>query len=255
MEQVAFRIGSVAVYWYGILVAAGFLAGLWTATRRGRIYKIPGEVVADLGVWIMLGALVGARLFYVVSYWREDFAGRPIWDLFAIRNGGLVFYGGLAGACLATILFCRIKRIGLWNIADCMAPSIALGHALGRLGCLANGCCYGRPTDLPWAIHFPKDGLAGGAGVHPTQIYEAVLNMALYLGLARLYRHRKFEGQVFAAYLLCYALVRSLVELFRGDYGAHYLAGWITPAHLVSVLIAIAGFWLWKHLASDARKS
>jgi len=98
-----------------------------------------------------------------------------------------------------------------------------------------NGCCYGRPTDLPWAIHFPADHETKGVGVHPTQVYDSLLSLGLYLALAWLYRRKKFDGQVFATYLMAYAALRSFVELFRGDYPVHYLGGWATPAHLVSM--------------------
>ncbi|HXJ75249.1 MAG TPA: prolipoprotein diacylglyceryl transferase family protein, partial [Candidatus Dormibacteraeota bacterium] len=114
---------------------------------------------------------------------------------------------------------------------------------LGRIGCLMNGCCFGRPTDLPWAIRFPADHETHGVPVHPTQLYDALLSLALYLTLAWLYRRKRFDGQIFAAYLVAYALLRSLVEAFRGDYPVRYL-GIATPAHLVSLLILLAGIVL-----------
>jgi phosphatidylglycerol:prolipoprotein diacylglycerol transferase len=110
-----------------------------------------------------------------------------------------------------------------------------------------NGCCYGRDATLPWAIQYPHDHETFPRLLHPTQIYEALLSLGLYLALAWLYRRKKFDGQVFALYLVCYAVARSIVEMFRGDYGAHYLGGLATPAHLVSVVILAAGLILyWK---------
>jgi len=137
-------------------------------------------------------------------------------------------------AALAFIIYVRWKKLSGWKIADILAPSIALGNAIGRIGCLLNGCCYGRVCHLPWAIRFPNQsaawqqhfqaGLVGKGDpslpVHPTEIYDALLNFALYLGLAWLFRRKKFDGQVFATYLIGYAVFRSLVELFRGDYPA-----------------------------------
>jgi phosphatidylglycerol:prolipoprotein diacylglycerol transferase len=118
------------------------------------------------------------------------------------------------------------------------------------------GCCYGRACELPWAIHFPPEHSTGGIGVHPTQIYESLLNFTLYGVLAWLFRRKHFEGQVFAWYLIAYACVRSLVELFRGDYPSYYFGGWVTPAHFVSVLLLFAGlFLLWRfRSAENARK-
>jgi phosphatidylglycerol:prolipoprotein diacylglycerol transferase len=132
----------------------------------------------------------------------------------------------------------------MWKGGDILAPSVALGHAIGRIGCLFNGCCYGRACNLPWAVHFPAGHATYPNGVHPTQIYESVLNFLLYAGLAWLYRKKKFDGQVFASYLVGYACIRSFVEMFRGDYPQYYFGGWVTPAHLVSIAILAAGLVL-----------
>jgi phosphatidylglycerol:prolipoprotein diacylglycerol transferase len=158
-----------------------------------------------------------------------------------IQRGGLVYYGGLVGASLACIIFARVKNIPLWKLADTLTPSVALGSMFGRIGCLMNGCCFGRACEMPWAIRFPADHTTGGLPVHPTEIYDALLNLALYLGLVWLFRRRKFDGQVFTVYLMCYAVARSIVEAFRGDYNDAHLHGGLTPAHLVGVGIFIAG--------------
>jgi len=167
-----------------------------------------------------------------------------------VQRGGLVYYGGLIGAALACLLYARVKHLPLWKLADVLAPSIALGSVFGRTGCLLNGCCYGRACTLPWAIHFPPGHETYPNGVHPTEIYDALLNLVLYLGLAWLFRRKKFDGQVFAAYLMCYAVTRSIVESFRGDYTPVHLHGGLTPAQLVSIGIFAAGAAL---LAIQAR--
>jgi phosphatidylglycerol:prolipoprotein diacylglycerol transferase len=245
MHPIAFQFGSFAIHWYGVMVALGFLAGLWTAGRRGLREGIATERIVDIGPWIIIGTIIGARALYVISYWRDQFAGRSFLEIFAVYHGGLVYYGGLIGATLAGILYVRLKKLPLWKLADVLAPSIALGHAFGRIGCLLNGCCYGRVCHLPWAIHFPQGHETYPNGVHPTEIYESALNLALYAALVWLYRRKKFDGQVFAAYLMSYAVLRSFVELFRGDYPPEqYLLGWITPAHLVSIVILAAGLIL-----------
>jgi phosphatidylglycerol:prolipoprotein diacylglycerol transferase len=244
VHKIAFQLGSFTIYWYGVLVAIGLLAGLWTASRRAPLSGIRSETILDLGPWLILGTIVGARGLYVLSYWRENFAGRSLWQVFNIRGGGIVFYGGLIGASLACILYVRFKKLPLWKIADVIAPSIALGHSFGRIGCLMNGCCFGRACEFPWAIHFPNDHETHGAGVHPTQIYEAVLNLGLYALLAWLYRRKKFDGQIFAVYLIFYAVLRAFVEMFRGDYTTYYLNGNITPAQMLSIPIFVAGVLL-----------
>lgn len=252
VEQVAFRVGGLTIHWYGVLVAAGFLAGLWTASRRAPLAGVKSEIIVDFGPWLMVAAVAGARLLYVVSYWQQDFANQAWYEIFMIQHGGLVFYGGLIGASLATVFYARAKDLPLWRLADVFAPSIVLGHAFGRFGCFANGCCYGSPTQLPWAINYPVGHLAHGASVHPTQMYEALLNLGVYSFLAWKYRRRDFDGQVFALYLLGYGGVRFAVEFFRGDYPVRYLGGWATPAQLVSVAVIAAGIALWHLLAPKA---
>jgi len=254
VHKIAFQFGSFNIYWYGVLVAIGILVGLWTASRRALHDGIQGETIVDLGPWLILGTIIGARGLYVISYWREDFADKPLWQMLNIRGGGLIFYGGLMGASLACILYVRFKKLPLWKIADILAPSIALGHVFGRIGCLMNGCCYGRVCDLPWAIHFPKDHETHGLGVHPTEIYEALLDSCLYLFLVRVFRRKKFDGQIFALYLLCYAVLRAFVEMFRGDYTTYYLNGHATPAQVLSIFIFAAGALLWWVLSGAKPK-
>ena len=140
MHDVAFSIGGFKVYWYGILLALGFYVAIPTAMARGARAGLAAEAIADLSFWIFLGAIFGARALYVASYWREDFADKPLWNILAIRGGGLVFYGGLLGSSTACIIYTWKKKLPLWKLADVFAPSIALGHAFGRLGCLMTGC-------------------------------------------------------------------------------------------------------------------
>jgi phosphatidylglycerol:prolipoprotein diacylglycerol transferase len=247
LHPVAVELGSFSVRWYGVLAALAFLIGLWLASRRGLRAGILPERIADLGTWLIIGTIIGARAWYVASYWREEFAGKPVWEIFALRHGGLVFYGGFVGAALACILFVRIKRLPLWRYADVLAPSIALGFALGRIGCLLNGCCYGKACDLPWAIRFPSDHFTQGQPVHPTEIYDSLWSFGLYLALAWLYRRRKFDGQVFAVFLIGYAVCRSVVEVFRGDYPPEHFYGVLTPAQVMSLGVVAAGLLLlWR---------
>ena len=241
MHPIAFDLGSFPLHWYGVMLALGFYAGFWTAGRRCRRDGLSPEKLMELGPWLIVGGLLGARTLYVTTYWRESFADQPFSEIFMIQHGGLVYYGGLIGATLGGILYTLLKKLPAWKIADALAPSIALGYVFGRIGCLLNGCCYGRACALPWAIHFPEGHETYPRGVHPTQIYDSLLNLVLYAALAWLYRRKKFDGQIFALYLMCYAVTRSVVETFRGDYNPAHQHGGLTPAHLVSMGIFAAG--------------
>ena len=269
MDPIALKIGGFAIYWYGILVAGGFLAGLWTASRRASRNGIDGKVVSDLGVWIIIAALLGSRVLYVITEWGQ-FSGEPFSEWINFRSGGLVFYGGFIGAALAVILYTVIRGSQpLWKIADAFAPSIPLGHALGRLGCLMYGCCFGVTCDLPWAVQFPFGSPAHGAhnaagllpsdaahslSVHPSQVYSALLNFALYGGLAWLYRRKRFDGQIFGIYLMVYSVNRFIVEFFRGDYQTEQMwLGWIKPGQQLSLFLFPVGVGLTVHLWRRSR--
>jgi phosphatidylglycerol:prolipoprotein diacylglycerol transferase len=244
VHPIAFQLGTFTITWYGIMVACGFLAGLWTAGRRAVLQGVSPDKVYDLGLSLMVGSILGARTLYVITFWNQEFAD-DFSKVFKIWEGGLVYYGGLIGASLAVIIYNRVKKLPLWKMADVLTPSVALGYAFGRIGCLMNGCCYGRACSLPWAITFPqstKGGAPPGVPVHPTQIYESLLSLCLYGFLAWLYRRKKFDGQIFATYLVCYAFLRSFVELFRGDYPNYQrFLGVVTPAQMVSIGILLAG--------------
>ena len=257
MHPIAYKFGSVAIHWYGVMVALGFLVALWAASRRGVLDGFTPDQILDLGPWLIVGGIVGGRTLYVATFWREQFADKPFWEVFMIQHGGLVFYGGFIGASLAGVLYGRLKKLQIWKLFDAIAPSIALGYAFGRIGCLLNGCCYGRACTLPWAIRFPPPVECAGIPVHPTQIYESLLGLCLYGGLAWLYRRKKFNGQIIATYLICYPLLRSFVELFRGDYppNQHFLGGWATPAQLVSIGILVGGICLFFLLPRTASAS
>ncbi len=262
------------------MMALAFLAGLWTATRRARIANVSGETIADVTLWLLVGSIVGARFVYVTTYWQQEFASQPFSEIFMLQHGGLVYYGGLIGATVAGFVYLMWKKLPVWKIADILAPSIALGSVFGRIGCLLNGCCYGRACDLPWAIHFPISHETHGAALHPTEVYDALLNLILYLALAWLFRRRwktrievgglKMEkgssaslpssksrdGQILALYFIGYAICRSTAELFRGDYPADHIHAGLTSAQVVSIGIFTAGviLWIWRSRQVGAKR-
>jgi phosphatidylglycerol---prolipoprotein diacylglyceryl transferase len=249
VHPIALQFGSLTIRWYGVMMALAFLAGLWTATLRARRVGVKGEVISDVTLWLLGGSIIGARFVYVTTYWKQEFANAPFSEVFMVQHGGLVYYGGLIGATITGLGYLFWKKLPVWQIADILAPSIALGSVFGRIGCLLNGCCYGYHCDLPWAIHFPADHNTAGAPVHPTELYDAGLNLILYGLLAWWFRRRKFDGQIFAAYLMIYAVFRSIAEHFRGDYPTDHIHNGITSAQLLSIPMFVAGLVLMVFLA------
>ena len=250
VHPILFQMGSFALHSYGVMMAAAFLMGLWTAMSRARLAGLPPERIADATLWLIVGAVLGARVVYVTTYWNQEFADQPFTEVFMIQHGGLVYYGGLIGATLAGVLALWRLKLPLWKTADVFAPSIALGSVFGRVGCLLNGCCYGRVCQMPWAITFTNpqahqySGTPLGIPLHPTEVYDALLNLLLYGLLAWMFRHKKFDGQIFSTYLILYSIFRSVVEYFRGDYPDDHIHAGLTSAQLVSIPIFISGLTL-----------
>jgi phosphatidylglycerol:prolipoprotein diacylglycerol transferase len=216
------ELGPVTVYSYGVLLAAAYLLALYMAVRRARARGIDGDRVLDLGIYVIVSALVGAKLLLLIVDF-DVFRRNPaeLWTL--LRSGG-VFYGGLVVATVVGIWYARKHRLPMWQTADVVAPGIALGHVVGRMGCVLAGCCYGKPTSLPWGITFDNTFAATNVGtplhvaLHPTQLYDAGMNLViLLLLLATERRGRAFPGRTFWAYILLYAISRFAVEFFRGD--------------------------------------
>jgi phosphatidylglycerol:prolipoprotein diacylglycerol transferase len=259
---------------YGLLIASAFLVGIWLAQREARRRGQEPERIADLSFWILVAALVGSRVYFILVNWGDYFGagafvatplGR-IPRLLAVWEGGLVFYGGFIGAALTALWYMRRHRMPFLAHADTLIPSVAFGHFLGRLGCFSAGCCWGEVAHghLPWAARFPPASLAfqtfaarphpeaflapdrlGTLPLHPVQLYEAFGELAIFLVLVLLVRPRKrFHGQVLAVWLLLYAVLRTVVELFRGDVERGVVAG-LGVGQWTSLAILAAGAAVW----------
>lgn len=244
MHPILFPLGPIDIHTYGVLVAIGFIVGLWIAARRAPQEGIKPEQISDLGVWFILAGMGGGKLFHVLFFWNDFITGWRQEGLRSLREG-FVFYGGFIAACVATIVYTRLKRLPLWKVGDVCAPSVALGHAFGRLGCFFNGCCYGKACALPWGVRFPAGHITHNWPVHPTQIYEALGNIAIFAGLSAFYRHKRFDGQVWWLYVLSYGVLRFAVEFFRGDYETYYF-GVFTLGHVIASVMILAAIVGWK---------
>ena len=249
MHPILLELGPITIYSYGVLLAAAYLLGLWMAARRARQAGLDANKVLDLGIWVIIAALIGAKaLLFIVDF--DQFTSS--WQEFTtlLRSGG-VFYGGLLAATVVCIYLLRKHRLPLWQSADLFAPGIALGYTVGRLGCLLAGCCYGRPTDVPWAITFTDPianvnvGTPLNVPLHPTQIYESiagVLILVLVLVLER--RGRSFPGRTFWTFVLLYSVSRFAIEFFRGD--DRGMVGDLSTSQFISIVLfplSIAMLW------------
>lgn len=252
MHPLLFEVGRFPVYTYGVLLATAYLTGLWLAVHRARQRGLNGDRVMDLGIWIIASALIGAKLLLLAvdfKYYSQNPA-----ELLAVFRSGGVFYGGLIAAVAVAFWYMRRARLPLWATTDAFAPGIALGHVIGRLGCVMAGCCYGRPTDAGWAITFTSTlaaenvGTPLGVPLHPTQLYEAgaeLIILALLLATER--KGRAYPGRTFWLYMLMYAISRFIIEFYRGDERGS--VGILSTSQFISVLLAPLAIAMLVYLA------
>lgn len=218
MHPIFFRLDDLTIYTYGFLMAISFVVGILLARyEAGRLGEDQDEII-NLSFYILIAAIAGSRLFYVATN-PEAFLQYPL-EILKIWKGGLVFYGGFITALIVGLIYLKKKGMPIWKTADIIAPSLALGYCIARLGCFAAGCCYGKPSDLLWAVTFTHpDTLAPiGISLHPTQLYSSITSLAIF-GFLYLLRYRKrFDGQLFWIYVLLYGVSRLFIEIFRGDF-------------------------------------
>src|SRR5215211_1249949 len=266
-----FRIGNFPINTYGLLLAAAFLAALLIAAKLASRDGLPRERVYDLGLWMLLAAIIGSKVLMLFTEpgYRENPA--RLFSLDFLRSGG-VFYGGFIGAAAVGYFLIRRYKLPWWKTADAFAPGIALGNAIGRQGCFAAGCCWGKPTLLPWGVHFTEaghdvtgvptnvsqlddpaqqaywaeklGGLFQPVHLHPTQLYESFGALLIFLFLLWLHRRKVFSGQVILFYGALYAVMRFTIEIFRDDprgdiAGLTTLTG-LSTSQMLSLIVGVA---------------
>jgi phosphatidylglycerol:prolipoprotein diacylglycerol transferase len=236
-----FELGPITVYTYGVLLAAAYLFGLKLAMVRANARGLDANRVLDLGIYIIISALIGAKLLLLITDFRT-FTANPRELLTLARSGG-VFYGGLILAVTVALVYIRKVGLPLWTTTDVFAPGIALGHVVGRFGCLFAGCCFGKPTTLPWGITFTDPFAAANVGtplgvpLHPTQLYEAGAELIILVLLLQTERKgRPFAGRTFWLYMLLYAISRFVIEFFRGD--ERGAVGMFSTSQFISIVLA-----------------
>ena len=256
------ELGPITVYTYGVLLAAAYLLGLKLAMVRAERRGLDAARILDLGIYIIISALIGAKLLLLITDFKA-FTANPRELLTLARSGG-VFYGGLILAVTVALLYIRKVGLPLWTTTDVFAPGIALGHVIGRFGCLFAGCCYGKPTKLPWGITFGDPFAAANVGtplgvpLHPTQLYEAgaeLLILGVLLWTEK--KGRSFAGRTFWLYMLLYAISRFIIEFFRGD--ERGTVGMFSTSQFISIVLAplaiVMLVWLARAVTPDPKRA
>lgn len=257
MFPILFHIGSFVVHTYGVVLMLAFLVALGRAYRVAQRQNDPAlrpDDVLDAGIWMIVCGVFGARLMFVVIGWNQyrhspDFPG----NLFKVWEGGLSFHGGLFGGIAAAVVYCLIKRISILKIADLFAPSVMVAYAIGRIGCLLNGCCYGGPTEMPWGIRFQNENAPLGVLTppsHPTELYASLLSFVFFAGLVWLERHRTYFGQIACWYLIGASVERFLMEIWRAGTTSDVVALGLTDVQwlcLAMATVALTGMAILRH--------
>lgn len=251
MHPILFKIGSFELASYGLMTALGYGAASWYLARHLKRVKMDADTLWNILFIAFVGALVGAKLLYIIVSWPQlgvTTAEKIRYILHNFRYG-FVFFGGLIVSVSAVIIYLRRKQLPLAKTADFIITAVPLGHALGRIGCFLAGCCHGKPTTMPWGVVFndPHTLVAPelvGVPVHPTQLYESLGNFILFFLLHKLYQKPHKDGSVVLAYVACYSLMRFIIEFFRGDYRGGFILG-LSPSQLISLsaaVLAAAGY-------------
>jgi phosphatidylglycerol:prolipoprotein diacylglycerol transferase len=244
VHPVLINLGIYQIPTYGVLLYSGVILAIYLASRRARLVGLSGAHVMDLGAWVVLWGLLGAKILLAITdpSYLTSLAG--LWGL--LRAGG-VFYGGLVAALVAAVVLLRRYHLPFFQAADVLAPSVALGHFFGRLGCFSAGCCYGRSCSASLGVVFTNplanevSGTPLGVPLYPTQVYEAAFNLANYAFLAWLFRRRLAPGSVLGAYLVGYGVARFIIEFFRGDPDRGFVFGGLlsTSQAIATVMVPV----------------
>lgn len=244
MYPILFKIGNFELRAYGLMIALAFITATLLGAKEAKRRGFDPNLIFDFLFYAMIFGILGARIYYVIFADLNWFLKNPF-EIIAIWKGGISLHGGLIGGILTAIWFCKKKKILFWQFADLMAPSMIIGQAVGRLACTFNGCSYGRPTDVPWAIMFTNpDAMAPlNIPLHPTQFYELFTDLLIFLFIWILRKRTVVDGQLFLIYGMLYAIARFIIEYFRGD--SLLIAGLLPVPQAISIIIFITSFILY----------
>ncbi|MFH1825955.1 MAG: prolipoprotein diacylglyceryl transferase [bacterium] len=242
MQPILISFGPLVIHSYGLMIAIAFLVGIIMAIHYAKKVGWPADLILDLAIWSIIGAIVGARLMYVVGQWSY-YRGNLL-DIFMVQKGGLAFLGGFLISLLLVTILGRRKKISLLRLFDVCAPSVSIGYAIARVGCFLNGCCFGKPTDFIFGLKFPFGSVAYShfphEAVHPTQLYALVFMLFVFLFIIYLWRRRKYDGQIFYTWLVLYGTYRFLVEFLRYCPPNLYVLG-LNPGQWIALGLFVVG--------------
>ncbi|GLI58066.1 hypothetical protein PM10SUCC1_35800 [Propionigenium maris DSM 9537] len=240
--KILFTVWGVRIPFFGFMIALGVMAAMWVLSFDAKRKGIDSEKATDMGAWAVIGGILGARLGYILFYSLDFYLQNPV-EILKMHEGGMSIHGGIAGGMAASLLFLKgNKDLKLMEMADLAAPPLILAQAIGRIGCDVYGSVMSNPK--LWGI------AVEGRSLHPAQLYEFTLDYLLFFYLWRKRRNKRYEGQLFGIYLIGFALIRSIVELFRGN---PRVLGIISVSHLLSLSLILAGL-LWIRVASKRER-
>jgi phosphatidylglycerol:prolipoprotein diacylglycerol transferase len=241
MHPLLFKIGSIPVHSYGFLIAIGFLVAVFVIRKLSLRSHLDPERVLDFTFWLLLVGFIGARVLYILT--RLDYFESDPAAIFRVWEGGLVFFGGPLACIPFAVWYIKKHGMPLWKTMDVLIPGLVINHAFGRFGCLAAGCCYGKPTGGSWGIKLYSDLVdqdMRGIPLHPTQLYEASALLILFAGLMILFRRKAFDGQIVLTYFIAYPIIRSIIEIFRGDsIRGFVIDDVLSTSQFISILVVI----------------
>ncbi|QPJ63050.1 MAG: prolipoprotein diacylglyceryl transferase [Candidatus Nitronauta litoralis] len=248
MHPILAEFGFLTVHTYGLMVASGFLIGIMLAAQQGKREGLDPQVILDLCFFILVSAILGARFLYVVIEY-EQYLEHPL-KAFMFWQGGLVYYGGLIAAVATGWYFIRKKNLPTWQVADLIAPSLAIGQGVGRWGCLFAGCCYGAPTDLPWGITFTNENSLAPQNIalHPTQIYLSLNGLLIFGILIWMRKKKSFHGQIFWMYGILYSIGRFIIEFFRNDNRGSVFGGVLSTSQFIGIFVLCLSIYMMMRL-------
>jgi phosphatidylglycerol:prolipoprotein diacylglycerol transferase len=259
MHPLLFNIGSLPIHTYGFLIAIGFLCAVLVIRKLCMMSGLDVEKTLDFTFWLLLVGFIGARILFIITKW-DSFMENPS-DMYRVWEGGLVFLGGPIACVPFAYWYMKRNRLPFWRTGDVLIPGLTINHMWGRFGCLSAGCCYGKPTGTSYGIKLYSDLVdrdLQGINLHPTQLYEAGSLFILFLGLLWVFKHKKFDGQVVLTYFIAYPIIRSIIEIFRGDLIRGFVIdGILSTSQFLSLIIFVVAscvlMWRLKVVHQESR--